>query len=68
MTRKHKPLPLLENVTITDIAAEGKSLARVDDMVVFVPYTVPGDGGVRAVGETRHYCCEAEGVRELDHR
>ena len=37
MTRKKKPLPVLENITITDIAAEGKSLARIDDMVVFVP-------------------------------
>lgn len=43
MARKRKPLPLLENITITDVAAEGKSLVRVDDMVVFVPYVVPGD-------------------------
>ena len=35
--------PLLENVTILDMAAEGKSLAKVDDKVVFVPQTVPGD-------------------------
>lgn len=41
--RKKKQLPLLENVTITTVAAEGKSLARVDDKVVFVPYVVPGD-------------------------
>ena len=41
--RKKKPLPLLEAVTITDVAAEGKALARVDDMVVFVPFCVPGD-------------------------
>ena len=38
-----KPLPILENVLITDVAAEGKALARVNDMVVFVPYVVPGD-------------------------
>ncbi len=43
MARKNKPLPLLENITITDVAAEGKSLVRVDDMVVFVPFVVPGD-------------------------
>lgn len=41
--RNKKKLPLLENVTITAIAAEGKALARVDDKVVFVPYVVPGD-------------------------
>jgi len=41
--RKKKSLPVLENVTITAVAAEGKALARVDDKVVFVPYVVPGD-------------------------
>lgn len=40
---KKKQLPVLENVTITACAAEGKALARVDDKVVFVPYVVPGD-------------------------
>ena len=35
MSRKKKQLPLLENITITDVAAEGKALARVDDMVYF---------------------------------
>lgn len=43
MTRKKKPLPLLSNVTITDFAAEGKSLVRIDDKVVFVPFAMPGD-------------------------
>lgn len=43
MGRKKKELPLIEEVTITDIAAEGKALARVDNMVIFVPYVVPGD-------------------------
>ena len=33
----------MEKVTITDVAAEGKALAKVNDMVVFVPYVVPGD-------------------------
>lgn len=40
---KKKNLPLLEHIEITGIAAEGKALARVDDIVVFVPYCVPGD-------------------------
>lgn len=43
MARKKKELPLLEKVTITDVAAEGKAIAKVDDLVVFVPYVVPGD-------------------------
>lgn len=42
MGRK-KELPLLERVTITDIGAEGNALARVDNMVVFVPMLIPGD-------------------------
>lgn len=41
--RNKKKLPIIENVTITAVAAEGKSLVRVDDKVVFVPYVVPGD-------------------------
>ena len=40
MARKKKPLPLLENITITDVAAEGKAIAKVDNLVVFVPYAV----------------------------
>lgn len=40
---KKKNLPLLQNIEITGIAAEGKALTRVDDMVLFVPYCVPGD-------------------------
>jgi 23S rRNA (uracil1939-C5)-methyltransferase len=33
----------LEKIEITDVAAEGKAIARVDDWVVFVPWTAPGD-------------------------
>ncbi len=50
MSRKKKPLPLLEGVTISGIAAEGKALARVrlrpedeSEIVVFIPYGAPGD-------------------------
>lgn len=39
MSRK----PILEQVRIEGIAAEGKALARVDDKVVFVPGVAPGD-------------------------
>lgn len=42
MARKKKK-PLYEGVTIEDIGAEGKSLARVDEMVVFTKYAIPGD-------------------------
>lgn len=41
--RKNRVLPILEQVEISGFAAEGKSLARVEDKVVFVPLAVPGD-------------------------
>ena len=63
MARKKKPLPILENITITDFAAEGKSLARVDDMVVFVPWTVPGDIVDLQVRRRKHSYMEAEVIR-----
>ena len=43
MAKKRKQHPLLENVEITDVAAEGKAIAKVDGMAVFVPFAVPGD-------------------------
>ena len=41
--RKRKPLPFFEKVEIASAGAEGKAVARVDNMVVFVPFVVPGD-------------------------
>lgn len=41
MGRRSKPL--LEQVRIEDIAAEGKAIGRVDNKVVFVPFAIPGD-------------------------
>jgi len=44
MSRKRKQLPLIEGLTISDVAAEGNALGRTDDdMVVFVPFGAPGD-------------------------
>ena len=63
MTRKKKPLPILENITITDYAAEGKSVARVNDMVVFVPWAVPGDVVDLQVRRKKHSFMEAEVIR-----
>jgi 23S rRNA (uracil1939-C5)-methyltransferase len=40
---RRRELPFLEKVKITDIAAEGNALARVENMVVFVPMLIPGD-------------------------
>lgn len=41
--KKRFDLPLLEKVEILDAGAEGKAIARVDNMVVFVPFAAPGD-------------------------
>lgn len=67
MARKKKPLPLLENITITDVAAEGKALAKVDGMAVFVPYAVPGDVVDLQVKRKKHNYAEAEVVRFLQY-
>ncbi|MCK5820256.1 MAG: 23S rRNA (uracil(1939)-C(5))-methyltransferase RlmD [Bacteroidales bacterium] len=42
MARRNK-YPLLENVLISDIGAEGKALARLENKVVFVTGAIPGD-------------------------
>lgn len=73
MTRKKKPLPIFENITITDVAAEGKSLVRIpipahdgqpeSQLVVFVPYCVPGDVVDLQIRRKKHSYAEAEVVR-----
>ena len=64
MARNKKPLPILEHITISDFAAEGKSVARLDDgMVVFVPWAVPGDICDLQVKRKKHSFMEAEVTR-----
>ncbi|MDE5646428.1 MAG: 23S rRNA (uracil(1939)-C(5))-methyltransferase RlmD [Muribaculaceae bacterium] len=58
MSRK-KPLPLLQDIEITGVAAEGNSIARIDGRVVFIPYGAPGD--VADVQLTRKKNSYAEG-------
>jgi len=40
---RKKNLPIIENVLVSDVAAEGKAIARINDMVVFITGVVPGD-------------------------
>ena len=56
-------MPLLEGITITAVAAEGKALARVDDKVVFVPFVVPGDVVDLQVKRKKHSFMEAVAVK-----
>ena len=43
MAKRNREEQILENLKIESIAAEGKCIAHVDGMVVFVEYAVPGD-------------------------
>lgn len=63
MARKKKELPLLEKVTITDVAAEGKALAKVNDLVIFVPYVVPGDVVDLQIKRKKNHYAEAVAVK-----
>ena len=63
MARKKKPLPLLESVTIEAVAAEGKCLFHWEDMVVFVPFCVPGDVCDVQIRRKKHSYAEGEVVR-----
>ena len=67
MTRKKKPLPLLEGVTIEAVAAEGKCLFHWDDLVVFVPFCVPGDVCDVQIRRKKHSFAEGEVVRFLQY-
>lgn len=54
MSRKKKELPTLENIEITGVAAEGNSIARHNDKVVFIPYGAPGDVANVKIDKKKH--------------
>ena len=58
-----KNLPLLTNIEIESIAAEGKALAHVDGLVLFVPYCIPGDRVDVQVTRKKHSFMEGRVVR-----
>ena len=69
MSRKKKELPLLTNITIEDFAAEGKCLfhwntgneqSEGKNMVVFVPFCVPGDVVDVQIRKKKHSFAEGE--------
>ena len=70
MGRKRKELPVLHEVEITGVAAEGKALARTklrdtdeSPIVVFVPYAAPGDIVDLKVDKKKHNFAEAHITR-----
>lgn len=63
MGRGRRNKPFIEGVTITDIGAEGKAIARVDDVVVFTTHVIPGDVVDLQVTKKRTKYMEAKVVR-----
>lgn len=63
MSRKRREQPIIENVTITGVAAEGKSVVRINDLVVFVPFVVPGDIVDLKILKKKHNYAEAVAVK-----
>ena len=67
MARNKKPLPLLEGVTIEAVAAEGKCLFHWNELVVFVPFCVPGDVCDVQIRRKKHSFAEGEVVRFINY-
>ena len=67
MARNKKPLPLLEGVTIEAVAAEGKCLFHWEELVVFVPFCVPGDVCDVQIRRKKHSFAEGEVVRFIQY-
>lgn len=63
MSRKKKDLPIINNFEITGVAAEGKSLGRWDDLVVFIPYGAPGDIVDLKITRKKHSFAEGQIAR-----
>lgn len=67
MSRKNKPLPILPEVTITDISSDGRAITRHEGMVVFVPFVIPGDVVDLQITRKRHNYCEAKVLRFIEY-
>ena len=67
MARNKEPLPLLEGVTIEAVAAEGKCLFHWEELVVFVPFCVPGDVCDIQIRRKKHSFAEGEVVRFIKY-
>ena len=60
---KKKNLPVFENIEITGVAAEGKALVRINDIVTFVPNCVPGDIVDLQITKKKHSFMEGKVLR-----
>ena len=64
LARKKQPIPPIEEIEITGVAAEGKALCRYNDKVIFVPFAAPGDVVDLQIIRKKHSYAEA---RILNH-
>lgn len=60
--RKKNKIRILEQVTVEDYAAEGKSIARVDGKVIFIEGAVPGDVVNIQLGKSKKDWAEGRAV------
>lgn len=67
MSRSRKSKPMLLGVTVSDMAAEGKSICRVDDQVVFITGAVPGDVVDIQITKKRSNYCEGFVTRFISY-
>lgn len=62
MSKKSKAPVIVSNVEILDLGAEGKSVAKVDDKVLFVKNAVPGDVVDIRITKSKKSFSEAEAI------
>ncbi|MEG1635295.1 MAG: 23S rRNA (uracil(1939)-C(5))-methyltransferase RlmD [Rikenellaceae bacterium] len=67
MARNNNKYPLIEALEIIDIAAEGKSIGKYNDLVVFVPMTIPGDIVDVQINNKRRRFMEGYVTRYIKH-
>lgn len=63
---KNRTRTILENVTIEAVAAEGKCLFHHGDLVVFVPFCVPGDVVDVEILKKKHHYAEGRVARVIE--
>ncbi len=66
MNKRKAPLPIVEKLEILDAGSEGKCIGRQGELVIFVPFVVPGDiVDVQLLKKKRNY---AEGKAVKFHQ
>jgi len=66
MVRKKNKRIILNNISITDYAAEGKSLVRVEGKVIFVSGAIPGDTVDIQIGKSKKDWAEGRAINIIE--